>query len=175
MAEVDAQLPLSAVRGIDEVRSEALARQRVLMMLVAALGATALLLAAIGIHALIASARHRTHARARHPDRAWRQRRTNHPGCRLARHCALAGRPGDWLRCGVRRLGTDSQPAVGRTRKRSVNVCGGGGAVAHGRARRKRHSRSLREKTRSSDVASRGIARHQAPGTGHQDSLMPGA
>ena len=55
MADVDPQLPLSAVRGVDEVRSAALSRQRMLMMLVAALGAAALLLAAIGIHALIAS------------------------------------------------------------------------------------------------------------------------
>jgi predicted permease len=55
IAEVDPQLPLAAVRGIDEVRSAALSRQRVLMMLVAALGAIALFLAAIGIHALIAS------------------------------------------------------------------------------------------------------------------------
>lgn len=55
MAEIDPQLPLSAVRDIDELRSEALSRQRVLMLLVGALGAAALLLAAIGIHALIAS------------------------------------------------------------------------------------------------------------------------
>jgi predicted permease len=55
MAEVDPQLPLSAVRGVDEIRSAALSRQRVLMLLVGALGALALLLAAIGIHALIAS------------------------------------------------------------------------------------------------------------------------
>jgi len=55
MAEVDPQLPLAAIRGIDDVRSAALARQRVLMTLVAALGALALFLAAIGIHALIAS------------------------------------------------------------------------------------------------------------------------
>ena len=55
MAEIDPQLPLSAVRDVDELRSEALSRQRVLMLLVGALGAAALLLAAIGIHALIAS------------------------------------------------------------------------------------------------------------------------
>lgn len=55
MADVDPQLPLSAIRGIDDVRSAALSRQRTLMVLVAALGAAALLLAAIGIHALIAS------------------------------------------------------------------------------------------------------------------------
>lgn len=55
MAEVDPQLPLASVRSVDDVRSEALARQRMLMTLVAALGGVALLLAAIGIHGLIAS------------------------------------------------------------------------------------------------------------------------
>ena len=55
MADVDPQLPLSAVRGVDEVRSLALAGHRVLTGLVAALGGLALFLAAIGIHALIAS------------------------------------------------------------------------------------------------------------------------
>jgi predicted permease len=55
MADIDPQLPLAAIRGVDQVRSAALSRQRVLMMLVAALGGLALFLAAIGIHALIAS------------------------------------------------------------------------------------------------------------------------
>jgi predicted permease len=55
MAEVDPQLPLSAIRAVDEVRSEALSRQRLLMTLVSLLGGAALLLAAIGIHGLIAS------------------------------------------------------------------------------------------------------------------------
>ncbi len=55
MAEVDPLLAVSAVRGVDQVRSAALARQRMLMTLVAALGGVALLLAAIGIHGLIAS------------------------------------------------------------------------------------------------------------------------
>lgn len=55
MAEADSQLAVSAIRDVDAVRSVALARQRVLMMLVAALGGLALFLAAIGIHALIAS------------------------------------------------------------------------------------------------------------------------
>ena len=55
MAEVDPRLPLAAVRSVDAVRSAALARQRVLMMLVVSLGGLALFLAAIGIHALIAS------------------------------------------------------------------------------------------------------------------------
>lgn len=55
MAEVDPQLAISAIRGIDAVRSATLARQRTLMTLVAVLGGLALFLAAIGIHALIAS------------------------------------------------------------------------------------------------------------------------
>jgi predicted permease len=55
MAEADSQLAVSAIRDVDTVRSASLARQRVLMMLVAALGGLALFLAAIGIHALIAS------------------------------------------------------------------------------------------------------------------------
>ena len=55
MAEVDPMLAVSAVRGIDEVKSASLTRQRTLMMLVAALGGLALFLAAIGIHALISS------------------------------------------------------------------------------------------------------------------------
>jgi predicted permease len=55
MAEADSQLAVSAVRGIDDVRSATLSRQRILMTLVAALGGLALFLAAIGIHALIAS------------------------------------------------------------------------------------------------------------------------
>jgi ABC-type antimicrobial peptide transport system permease subunit len=55
MAAVDPQLPLAAVRNIAVVRSEALAEQRLLMTLVGLLGGAALLLAAIGIHGLIAS------------------------------------------------------------------------------------------------------------------------
>ncbi len=55
MEEIDPQLALAPMRGIDEVRSAALSRQRMMMLLVAALGALALFLAAIGIHALIAS------------------------------------------------------------------------------------------------------------------------
>ena len=53
--EIDPQLAIGPLRGIDEVRNAALARQRMLMLLVAALGGLALFLAAIGIHALIAS------------------------------------------------------------------------------------------------------------------------
>ena len=55
MSEVDSQLAVSAVRGVDQVRNASLARQRILMTLVGALGAVALFLAAIGIHALISS------------------------------------------------------------------------------------------------------------------------
>jgi predicted permease len=55
MEEIDPQLPLASIRGIDEVQSAALSRQRVLMLLVAVLGGLALSLAAIGIHALILS------------------------------------------------------------------------------------------------------------------------
>jgi ABC-type antimicrobial peptide transport system permease subunit len=55
MSEIDPQLAVSAVRGVDAVRSQTLSRQRILMMLVAALGGIALFLAAIGIHALISS------------------------------------------------------------------------------------------------------------------------
>ena len=55
MAEIDPQLAVSAVRSVDDVRATALSRQRILMMLVAALGGLALFLAAIGIHALISS------------------------------------------------------------------------------------------------------------------------
>ncbi len=55
MAETDPQLPLFAIRGVDQVRSEALVIQRVLMLLVLALGLVTLLLTAIGIHGLIAS------------------------------------------------------------------------------------------------------------------------
>ncbi|HJU44643.1 MAG TPA: ABC transporter permease [Vicinamibacterales bacterium] len=55
MAEVDSQLALSPLRSVDHLRAESLSRQRVMMLLVAALGGLALFLAAIGIHALIAS------------------------------------------------------------------------------------------------------------------------
>jgi predicted permease len=55
MSDVDPILAVSTVRGLDDVKSAALVRQRTLMMLVAALGGLALFLAAMGIHALIAS------------------------------------------------------------------------------------------------------------------------
>jgi hypothetical protein len=55
MSEVDPMLAVSAIRGVDEVKSASLMRQRTLMLLVGALGGLALFLAAMGIHALIAS------------------------------------------------------------------------------------------------------------------------
>jgi predicted permease len=55
MADVDPELPLASIRAVDEVRRGALGRQRLLMTLVGLLGAAALLLSAMGIHALIAS------------------------------------------------------------------------------------------------------------------------
>jgi len=55
MSEVDPLLAVSTVRDVDDVKSASLARQRTLMMLVAALGGLALFLAAMGIHALISS------------------------------------------------------------------------------------------------------------------------
>jgi len=55
MEEIDPQLGVTSIRRLDEVQGAALARQRTLMLLVAALGGLALFLAAIGIHALIAS------------------------------------------------------------------------------------------------------------------------
>lgn len=55
MADVDPQLPFSSIRPLDAVRSAALGRQRMLMTLVSLLGGAALLLAALGIHGLIAS------------------------------------------------------------------------------------------------------------------------
>jgi len=55
MAEVDSLLAVSGVRGVGDVRGAALVRQRMLMTLVAVMGGVALLLAAIGLHGLIAS------------------------------------------------------------------------------------------------------------------------
>ena len=122
MADVDSQLALSPIRGVDEVRAAALARQRILMLLVAALGGLALFLAAIGIHALISSGV---------------TERMRELGIRLAlgatvrqtvidaaRPGIMHGhrRPGDRLRPGVRRLGLDSKLAVGRPRERSDHL-----------------------------------------------------
>jgi putative ABC transport system permease protein len=55
MNEIDPQLAVSAVRSVADVRGQTLSRPRILMLLVGALGGLALFLAAIGIHALIAS------------------------------------------------------------------------------------------------------------------------
>lgn len=56
IAEADGQLPVVSVKSADEVRATSLSFQRLLMTVVGTLGTVALLLAAIGIHALIASA-----------------------------------------------------------------------------------------------------------------------
>ncbi|MFP5379087.1 MAG: ABC transporter permease, partial [Vicinamibacteria bacterium] len=55
MRAADPQLPMTAIRGIDDVRAEALGGQRLRMRLVGLLALVALLLTAIGIHGLIAS------------------------------------------------------------------------------------------------------------------------
>lgn len=55
MSEIDPQLAVSAIRNVDDVRAATLSRQRILMLLVGALGGLALFLAAVGIHALISS------------------------------------------------------------------------------------------------------------------------
>ena len=52
---VDAQLPIAKIRTVSQVRDGKLADQRFMMSLVTGLGAIALVLAAIGIHGLIAS------------------------------------------------------------------------------------------------------------------------
>jgi predicted permease len=51
---VDPQLPVSSVRAMDQVMAESITEQRLLMTLVAALAGAALLLAAIGVHGIIA-------------------------------------------------------------------------------------------------------------------------
>ncbi len=53
--QVDPQLPIAHVKTIDDLRGEKLTSQRFMMWLVAGLGAIALVLAAVGIHGLIAS------------------------------------------------------------------------------------------------------------------------
>jgi predicted permease len=52
---VDAQLPIAKIRTVSQVRDGKLSEQRFMMSLVSGLGAIALVLAAIGIHGLIAS------------------------------------------------------------------------------------------------------------------------
>ena len=54
IGEVDPLLPISEQRSMTEVMSTAMARQRLLMTLVGVLAAAAILLAAIGIHGLLA-------------------------------------------------------------------------------------------------------------------------
>jgi predicted permease len=55
IAGVDPLLPIATLQSMSDVQAEALAQQRFMMSLVLGLGAVALLLAAIGIHGLIAS------------------------------------------------------------------------------------------------------------------------
>jgi predicted permease len=55
VAAFDPLLPVAKVQAMSDVQGAALARQRFMMSLVVGLGAVALLLAAIGIHGLIAS------------------------------------------------------------------------------------------------------------------------
>ena len=52
---VDAQLPIAKIRTVSQVRDAKLSEQRFMMSLVSGLGVIALVLAAIGIHGLIAS------------------------------------------------------------------------------------------------------------------------
>ena len=52
---VDPQLPLASVRGMEEVRAEASASQRFMMVLAGLMAVASMLLAAIGIHGLISS------------------------------------------------------------------------------------------------------------------------
>lgn len=54
IAETDPLLPISSVRSMDGVMSEALTEQRLLMTLVGVLAGAAILLAAIGVHGVIA-------------------------------------------------------------------------------------------------------------------------
>ena len=54
ISETDPLLPISAVRSMEGVMSEALAEQRLLMTLVGVLAGAAILLAAIGVHGVIA-------------------------------------------------------------------------------------------------------------------------
>jgi predicted permease len=54
--ELDPELPLSAVRTLDEIASNALATRRFTLVLVAAFGASALFLAVIGVYGVMAQA-----------------------------------------------------------------------------------------------------------------------
>jgi predicted permease len=55
LATVDPLLPIAKIESMSDVQSASLARQRFMMSLITGLGLVALLLAAIGIHGLIAS------------------------------------------------------------------------------------------------------------------------
>ncbi|MGH9373415.1 MAG: ABC transporter permease [Vicinamibacterales bacterium] len=55
LAEVDPLLPIARLESMSDVQANALAQQRFMMSLMLGLGAVALLLAAIGLHGLIAS------------------------------------------------------------------------------------------------------------------------
>jgi hypothetical protein len=55
IGSVDPQLPIASIRTIDDLRGEKLSSQRFMMWLVAGLGLIALVLAAVGLHGLIAS------------------------------------------------------------------------------------------------------------------------
>ncbi|HTM23601.1 MAG TPA: ABC transporter permease [Vicinamibacterales bacterium] len=55
IASVDPQLPIAGIRTIDDLRGAKLESQRFMMWLVAGLGLIALVLAAVGVHGLIAS------------------------------------------------------------------------------------------------------------------------
>ena len=114
------------------------------MMLVGALGGLALFLAAIGIHALIASGV---------------AERTRELGIRMALGATVgqtirdAALPGiimaiaglvDRLRDRLRRVGLDSQPVVGREGKRSADVRRGGRRAARRRGDGERDVPALR-------------------------------
>jgi predicted permease len=55
---IDPQLPVADVRTMDQVRAASIAPQRLLMAILATLAATAVLLAAIGLHGLVANSMH---------------------------------------------------------------------------------------------------------------------
>ena len=149
MEDIDPQLALAPVRGIDDVRSAALSRQRIMMLLVAGLGGLALFLAAIGIHALISSGV---------------TERTRELGIRMAlgatvsqtiRDAALPGIvmavAGLVIGCAIAygASGLDAQPALGRERQRSDDVRGSDRRAARGRDCGQRAPGAARQKTGS--------------------------
>ncbi len=92
---------------------------------------------------------HRTHARARHSPGPRRHRASNGDRCGTAGHQHGHRRPGDRLRPGIRRLGLDSEPAVGRPRERSDHLRRGGGHAAGGGNRRQHDACATDQKTGS--------------------------